>query len=207
MIDLIEHDPLLKKPLLSILHLCEEEGLNERSTLEEAALEQWDEGYMQSPSTCIDILLRNEALVESILVNGEVYEGSLEDIQLDEDVPDDAEVEANIEVTDIGRELLEHYAPEATIAALFEERPQYKVVYQTAIKACAGADGCNRMDLEASIKALPPLQRDPETNRINVYPQYFIDALETAGAIVWNGSWCATEAGLAALESTSEPAS
>ena len=35
-----------------------------------------------------------------------------------------------------------------------------------------------------------------------VYPQYFLDALECAGGIAWDGAWRTTDAGRAALAPT-----
>lgn len=199
MIDLIEHNPMFKQPILTLLHLCEEQRITDRAALESAALEAWDEKWTYSPHVVIDVLVRNGAVTEQVLVNGEPYEGSFEDIQLDESVPDDAEAEARLDVTEIGRELMEGYAPEVTLAALFADRPRYRDHFEAAIKACAVEGGASRMDVEAAINALPQAYSDPETCRKKVYPQYFIDSLETAGGIAWDGAWHATEAGKAVL--------
>ncbi len=198
-IDLIKHNPLLKKPLLAILGQCQSEQAGDRASLEQEALASWDDDWRQSPSACVDILVRNGALEEQVYVDGQPYAGTLEDLQLDADVPDDATAEARVSITQAGQELLDAYAPEATLRALLDEKPAYYDVFAAALEACAAKGGCTRDELEAVINQMPQLKPDPETKRTSVYPQYFIDALETAGGISWQGAWHITEVGKAAL--------
>lgn len=197
--DLIDHNPLLKKPLLALLELAEQNPQGDRRGLEQAALEVWEDGYRQSPAVSVDILVRNGALTEQVYVDGEPYDGTMEDLQLDADVADDAAVESRVAVTDAGRQLLAQYAPSALLRSLFAEKPQYRDVFAAALRACAAEPGCSRADLEHTINEMPQLKPHPEAKPASVYPQYFIDALETCGGIAWNGSWHATEAGKAIL--------
>ena len=88
--DVIEHNPLLKKPLLAVLAVVAQQADESRTAVEERASATWDDAYQQSPATCVDILVRNDALIERLLVNGEPYDGTLDDLQLDPAVPDDA---------------------------------------------------------------------------------------------------------------------
>lgn len=197
--DLIKYNPLLKKPLLCTLSLCEEGEITDRLALECAAQEVWSDDYRQSPEVSIDILIRNGALTEQVFVDGAVYDGALEDIQLDETIPDDAVAEVCINMTEIGQHLLNAYAPETTLQTLLREKPQYHEVFLTALKTCDSECGCSRTDLESALNEMPPLQPNPDTLRREVYPQYFIDALEAAGGIVWQGAWRTTDVGKAAL--------
>lgn len=198
MADIVSVNPGLKKPIMAILALMEGEGCLDRAGLEAQAREMWEPSYRTTPSTAIDILVRNGALAEQVLVDSEPYEGTLEDVQMDEKVADEAVACERVLLTDKGRALLERYAPSSTLSALFESRPQYSDVFQAMLWACDNEGGCSRDDLEAQINALPQLGRDPETGRTTVYPQYFIDALETAGGIEWDGAWHVTPAGRAA---------
>ena len=104
--DVIEHNPMLKKPLLAVLAVVAQQADESRTAVEERASATWDDAYQQSPATCVDILVRNDALIERLLVNGEPYDGTLDDLQLDPAVPDDAVAEARIAITETGRELL-----------------------------------------------------------------------------------------------------
>lgn len=195
--DLIEHNPALKAPLLAILGLCAGSETYDRSFVEAQAAQQWEETYRFSPSACIDTLVRNNALRQQVFINGQEYGGTLEDAQTDESVSDDAEIEVKLGITEAGEGLLADYNPATTLQALFAEKPNYKEIFIAAIQACNSASGCGLPALEEAIKQFPQLQPNAETGQTSVYPQYFIDALETAGGIVWDGSWRATEAGRA----------
>lgn len=195
--DVIEHNPMLKKPLLAVLASVAQQADESRAAVEERASATWDDAYQQSPATCVDILVRNDALIERLLVDGEPYDGTLDDLQLDPDVPDDAVAEARITITETGRGLLAAYAPEATLRALIRSKPAYRDVFAAILDACSADEGATLADLEHIVSGQPQLQPDPATQRTAVYPQYFIDALETAGGIAWDGCWRTTDAGKA----------
>lgn len=202
---IIDHNPALKKPIMAVLSLCQGACAN-RLEVEAAAAEVWSDAYRLSPMATIDALIRKGAMMESVLLNGEPYDGSLEDMQLDENVPDDAVVESNITVTEAGAQLLMQYAPDETLRLLFSSHPHYADVYAVALRACSVEGGASREALEAAINTMPALKPDPETKQTKVYPQYFIDALETAGGIEWKASWLITEEGRRALEQLEAPA-
>lgn len=197
--DLIEHNPMLKKPLRAVLALATQHAGENRQALETRAAETWDDTYVQSPAVSVDILVRNGALTEELFVNGEPYEGTLTNIQADETIPEDATVESHIAITDTGRTLLDQYAPDKTLDALLNAKPAYRDVFVAVLTSCNTTGGATRTELEHTINAFPQLQPDPATQRTRVYPQYFIDALEAAGGIAWDGSWRTTPAGKAHL--------
>lgn len=198
--DVIGRNPRFKKPALAILKLVRSHGDAGRAEVERLAADSWPASFPESPSVVVDMLVRNKALVDRVTVDGEPYRGTLEDVQLDESVSEDADVAETLALTQDGARLLQDYAPQTTIAKLFESHPHYADVYRAALWACDGEQGCTRSDLEEQIKAMPQLQPDPETGQTRVYPQYFIDALETAGGIEWDGAWRTTPAGREAME-------
>lgn len=198
-IQVIEHNPLLKKPLLSVLEECAGAGEADRASVEAQAQEAWPESYRLSPASCVDTLVRVGALTEEVFVDGEPYEGSLEDLQLDPEVADDAVAVSKLRITEEGRELLEAYAPERTLQALLDEKPRHAPVFKLVLNACSAEGGCTRDALESAIEAALPDEEKSETGNKRVYPQYFLDALETAGGIAWDGSWRTTEAGASIL--------
>lgn len=99
--NVIEHNPMLKKPLIAILGICAQQGDRSRDDIEAQALEVWDSAYQQNPSVCVDILVRNGALAERLFVDGGVYAGTLDDLQADESVPEDAHIEARLSLIHI----------------------------------------------------------------------------------------------------------
>lgn len=191
--DIIKHNPMLKEPILTVLALAEEVG--DRATLETTALQAWKPFFSQAPAAVIDTLVRHGFLSQQAFVNGEPYEDTLEDMQLDESVPDDAVAEVRLAVTEAGRSLASSYDPASTLAALFGERPRYADVFSAILSACAAEAGATREAVEAIVEAAAPTAADGK----KVYPQYFLDALECAGGIVWGGAWRTTDAGRAAL--------
>lgn len=198
-VEIIEHNPSFKKPAMALLEVCKREDIATRADAEVAAAEQWDAEWRQNPASIMEVLVKAKAVDEEITVDGEPYNGTLEDIQLDMSVDEDADVVSRIEVTELGEQILSDYAPKNTLTALFGDKPEYADVFHAALVACDEADGCSLPTLESAIEQLPQLQPDPETHQTKVYPQYFIDALETAGAICWDGAWKLTETGREAL--------
>ncbi len=191
-IDLIERNPRLKAPVACVLGLVSDGAPHARRDIERAALEAWSESYSQEPATIIDVVVRAGAVSESLAIDGEPYEGSLEDIQLDESIPLEAEVSDTIVLTDAGRELAASLDPANTLRDLFDARPHYKKTFMRVLSACSSQKGASREALESAIEANGPV-KSPEGER--VYPQFFLDALESAGGIAWDGTWRATDAG------------
>lgn len=195
-IDLVDHNPMLKKPVACVLGLFAENETLDRGTLETNAAQAWSDTYSQAPATVIEILVRNGALVEQLTVDGEPYGGTLEDIQRDESIPLEADVVDSISLTQAGRDLAAAIDPDFTMRQLLSDRPHYRAVFARVLAACAAQSGASREAVEAAVEAEGNVS-SPEGKR--VYPQYFMDALETAGGIEWDGAWRATEAGRRAI--------
>lgn len=200
-VELIEHNPALKQPAMAVLGACGTQQAASRQQLIDVCTPAWRSNWRRSPASTIDILTRSKALNETITVEGEPYNGTLEQLQLDMSVPEDAAWESSIAPTELGLKILEDYAPSATIAALYESKPHYAEIFDAAIQACSAPQGCKRAELEAAINAFPQLKPDPQTKQTKVFAQYFIDALETAGAISWDGAWKTTPEGRTVLAS------
>ncbi len=191
-IDLVEHNPRLKAPVACVLGLLADGEARGRAELEEVAAEAWSSSFSQKPAVVIDMLVRAGAVSESLSVDGEAYEGSLEDIQLDESIPLESDVSDVVVITEAGRELASSIDPATTLRALFAQRPHYETVFKGVLAACLAEEGATREALEQAVEAGGAVI-SPEGGR--VYPQFFMDALESAGGIVWDGAWHATEAG------------
>ena len=195
--DIIKHNSMLKEPILTVLALAEEAG--DRATLEATALQVWKPSFSQAPAAVIDTLVRHGFLSQQSYVNGEPYEGTLEDMQLDESVPDDAVAEVRLAVTEVGRALAAAYDPASTLASLFGERPRYADVFSAILDAASADEGASREAIEAIVEAAAPTAAHGK----KVYPQYFLDALACAGGIAWDGAWRTTDAGRATTASPS----
>lgn len=191
-IELVNYNPAMKKPVACILNLFASESVRQRADVEAEAAQVWQDDFCQPAGTMVDVLVRNHALIEEVLVDGEPYDGTLEDLQMDENVSLDAEFEDRLTLTQAGHELAESIDPDFTMKALINERPHYKTIYTRVLNLCDSAAGASRETLESAVEQDGRVN-NPEGKR--VYPQYFLDALESAGGIEWNGTWHITDAG------------
>lgn len=197
--DLIHDNPRLKGPIVSVLGQFSEQVERRRAEVEEALASSWDEGFAHTPAVVIDILVRDGSLTERVFVDGEPYGGSLEDAMVDDAVPNEAEAWSSLGITERGAALLADHEPAHALSVLFEERPQHADAFRAALWACSNEQGCSRADIERQINEVLAQQGSGAGGQ-KVYPQYFIDALETAGGIAWSeGAWRITQAGRQAL--------
>lgn len=193
---LIEHNPLLKRPLLKMLELAAEHPGIDRDLIEAEGSQRAAELFSrQTPTTVVDILIRNNALEERVYVNDDLYEGTLCDIHTDTTIEDEAQIKQLLSLTPLGTQLIAAYSGSTQLEELFASKPSYAGVYQTMLELCSAAEGCSRERLEQELTALPELAPNPATGEKRIYPQFFIDSLEKADGIAWRGSWHTTETG------------
>jgi hypothetical protein len=209
---LMEHNPLLRRPLLAVLELSRRLADTERGYVEREAaksIEAQGQRMPQTAATLVDILVRNGALTELVLVDGRPYAGSYQDLRLDGGVSEDREVERLVSITARGEDMLDEYSDSNRLARLLREKPHYLTTYINVLNACliASETGCSRAELEGVIEAQLE-QADPQPKQSSgarrVYPQFFLDSLEQVGGIVWRGSWQITEVGKAAVAANRE---
>lgn len=159
--------------------------------------------FIQAPQDAVTTLVRAQVLAQTILVNGEPYEGTPEDLVEDEAVQETDEISYLVQTTDAGRAALALLAPETRLRALLAEKPQHAPAFLKVLDAASGPEGATKQALEQLLSADPDaLKYDARTRMPTVYPAYFTGALEDAGALQWNGRtarWQATEAGRAVL--------
>lgn len=77
------------------------------------------------------------------------------------------------------------------LEALLESDPVYKTIYLMVLDFCRAAK--SRMEIETHL-ADQPLLENPK-----IYANYFIETLERAGGLVWNGAWQTTQRAYAKL--------
>lgn len=150
----------------------------------------------QSPSSVVAALIRKGALVQTVYVDGQLYDGTVNDLQNDESVLDDAVISYAVMSTDIGLEVAGEYTAKRKIAQLFETRPEYARAFTMVLSACSAPGGILRDDLEAMlVEDGDVLRIDPRTGIPTIFPAYFTGELENAGALVWDKTWQTTQEG------------
>ena len=100
-----------------------------------------------------------------------------------------------------GNAKLVSYKPLELIAACYEAEPEYAPIFTTVLELTAHPGGSSLRDIGNIVDDEPVLQSPRR------YAMYFIDKLEHAGAVTWQGSWTITDAGrefLTALESADQ---
>lgn len=93
--------------------------------------------------------------------------------------------------TKSGVHAFEEEASEDKLEALFVNESAYKAIYVRVLNFCKEAK--SRMEIEAHL-ANQPLLENPK-----IYANYFIETLEKAGGLVWNGAWKTTQRAYAKL--------
>ncbi|MBR2836165.1 MAG: hypothetical protein IKE43_10740 [Coriobacteriales bacterium] len=151
---------------------------------------------IQSAAAIIESLVRNGGLETRVLVNGEVYNGTLRDAQADDSIPQDAVVTQEYKTTQAGVDAVNTYNPESLIDSLIATHPSYELGYYLVLEACEAQDGVSTQELQKILREAGALPQDPVNGVETVHASYFTGALETAGALEWrNGAWHITEAG------------
>jgi hypothetical protein len=98
-------------------------------------------------------------------------------------------------VTEPGQAALDAYNPFALIGELFEAEAHYAEIFTTVLEMCSKPGGCSLKEIGDVVDDEPVLQSPKR------YAMYFIDKLEHAGAVKWEGAWCATPDGIKYLTS------
>jgi hypothetical protein len=93
--------------------------------------------------------------------------------------------------------IIDSINPALEIAAVLDDEPQYREIYLHILGFCADAPRSKEQ-----INAL--VDNDPLLQNPRRYSGYFIDRLDTCGALEWRPSWVATSAGIAYLSSLAE---
>lgn len=194
--DLINHNPMLKKPVCTALRvLCSCAPCDQETALR-ALSESWDSSFSRTPAATLEILVRNGLVSRQVSVDGQPYAGELHDLQADETVSAEAEVDVTLDVTERGGALLSSLDPARTLGELMESKPEYQSVFKRLLAAAASPAGASRSDMEAAAEAEGSVV---SSTGQRVYPQYFMDALESSGGLSWDGIWRTTEAGKALI--------
>lgn len=195
-VGLLEHNPLLRQPALTVLRIAQQQPGAIRQSIEAAATNALiGRNLFQPIPILVDVLIRNGALNEAVLVDGTSYEHGFQGLQTDSTIDAEAQVERLITITKTGSDLLAAYDGHNRLAELLEREPPLRNIYLSILRSCKEKAGCTRLELEELIDALVSGDATVGNSHSKLYPQYFLDSLETAGGITWEQSWRVTEAG------------
>jgi len=108
------------------------------------------------------------------------------------------EREPTWETTPAGRKVIQDENAGSRLERLLTEDPVYRDIFIQALQSCVVP--MSRIAIESTLKGNALLESS------KLYPGYFIEALERAGGLEWNGQWRTTKAGQEFLEQECCPA-
>lgn len=117
---------------------------------------------------------------------------------LTEDEADDLIETYRIQATDAGVETVHLLAPERRIEAQLSLRPHRRDTYFAVLDFCTQPR--KFPEIQEFFKTTPGLSRDIVADHHKLSPDFYVDKLDKAGALVWQGAWVATEAGKRILQ-------
>ncbi len=195
---LFRHNRAYRPAFLAVLRQCDNE-VRELSELEE--LIEAVPGYKrnkQPPYFPIRWLAEAYAL-EELYIDNDGNALSAEDIEeLSEDEFDDLVAAYAYRSTEIGQIISEKFAPKTRTAALFEKESSRRDIYLQVLRFVQEKKNFGQIEhlIHDQVAAQPatPDGKNPQSS-------VFIDELEEAGAITFNGGWIITDEGKELLDS------
>ena len=117
----LEGNPAYREIYIALIDWCaEERALEEAQALCEAG--RTSKSQIASGAAMVDTMVRAGALAERVFVSGEPYDGTLEALQADEEVPEDAVVAITVQATEAGRRGAAAVARERSLDRLVQSR-------------------------------------------------------------------------------------
>jgi hypothetical protein len=143
----------------------------------------------QSAGILLDCLMKADALVESL-------PAPQYDPDIDEEVVDPEAIAYTL--TDAAAAALETLAPARRLDALFVSEPGRVAGFKKLLAFCA-AQPRTRNEIDALLAEDCAHEPKRAGGFPGLYPSYYADALERAGALVWDEGWRTTEEGRSLL--------
>ncbi len=196
LLDLIEHEPRARELYVRTLELCKE-----RRDLPEVehAIQGWPQFALaaRSPYALVRDLVELGGLDwvelddEGLEVTPERKEG------LTPDEADDLVAGYAVQTTADGADAAEQMAPASRLERLCAAQPERSWAFAEVLGFCE--EPRSYAEVAEHLRACGATDSLRATNGQALQPSYFLDMLERAGALVWDGAWKAQEAGLARL--------
>lgn len=193
--EVLEGNPAYREIYVALVGWCaEERALEEAQAFCEAG--RTSKSQILSGAAMVDAMVRAGALAERVFVEGELYDGTLEALQADEEVPEDASVAVTVQATEVGRDGAAAVAEERSFDRLVQSQPAREEAFRAVLAWCAEAEGLTTRRLQELLKENNLLETEAARGIDGLHASYFTGSLESVGALAWNGkAWIATEKG------------
>ncbi len=197
LVDRLDANPALRVPAQVILTACAEEPQEEGALIAAATeiLTAQSAMPVQRISSVIEMLVRYNALEETLRVNGEIYDGTLEDAFNDESIAEDAETLIFANITEAGIIALVQINPKRRASELFASQPHHVDGFLATLAACNTPEGLSTKALQDVLDEQGLLYRSERTNIPTIYPSMYTNFLKDVGCMSWNHAWITTDLG------------
>lgn len=187
---LIRREPAKRELYLAALkYVRDSDGSTMRYDIEEKIDSAPQKTTMhQSSGTLVDALVR-EGLLEERLPSPEYDEST------GEEFVDMAR--ASYSMTESGEQTLDRLSPSTRLNELFDKEKEFAEQFLQLLEFCADAPR-SKAEIDALLEEA--CSRVPRTKHVAaqaIYPSFFVDRLESSGALVWKNGWTTTDEGKA----------
>lgn len=194
----MDKEPANESLYASALEFCKEQ-ISEREAADYVETQKTSVNQVQSGESIIAVLIRRGGLDRIITVDGKPYDGTLQEVQEDDSIPDDAIIESYVQTTQAGHEVARAFRELNSMQALFSKFPKFVPGFTVVLEQCCNEEGKTTNELqEALIEA--GIIGPGNTQSQEIHASYFTSKLERYGALVWDRKrWCTTDKGREAL--------
>ena len=196
---LLDRDPAYRSLYAAALEFCADQ-MDEREAAEHIDSLRSNANQIQSGVSILATLVRRGGIERTVLVDGEPYDGTLEDLQNDESLDPNADIEFLVATTPAGIDVAEAYRQATSMNALFTDFPQFEEGFRLVLNECAG-EGKTTQELQETLIAAGIVTAGA-LGAQQLHASYFTSKLEKYGALEWSRKrWLTTEKGKEAIVS------
>ncbi|MBR2789664.1 MAG: hypothetical protein IKD70_03490, partial [Eggerthellaceae bacterium] len=148
---LLDRDVAYRTLYMDAMEHCSEE-------LDEFAAAEWIDtrrtaaAQVQDGGSILATLIRRGGIDRTVLVDGEPYAGTLEELYADETVPDDAKTICRVKASEAGLEAARMWRSILAPTTLFAEKPRFVPAFRAVLAACA-EHPCTTAEVSEALEA------------------------------------------------------
>ena len=189
---LLEDMPGRRRAVVTLLAYLREAHTPEEVRAEIARIQAHDASAYSAGSYCM--LLEEAGAIERLAIDGAILPDARQSPEVVEE--DDGrfykpgpKLAFMWKATQAGAQVLRENEPDVLIGALMETDGKYREIYTCIMRMCM-QQGCPISVLNDAVDLDPLVQEPP------LKASYFVERLEKAGALAWDGLWTTTDAGI-----------
>ena len=185
---------------LAVISYCETDK-EEADVVQACEAARTSKKQIQSAASIVSVLVSCGALKKTILVDDACYKGTLEELQVDESIPEDAEITVILQSTEDGLAAAALKEEELSFANLVAGCPQRIAAFELVLSLCAEPGGKSTQDLQEILGDKGMLEPEDDRDIDGLHASYFTGSLEHIGALAWiDRKWVATSKGQSILQ-------